>query len=321
MQYRPLGLSGIDVSAIGFGAWGIGGRTRGATSYGATDDAVSRQALEAAFDHGITFFDTANVYGDGHSEALIGETFKSRRGQIVIASKAGMTSSYSGFDFAPTALRASLEGSLRRLQTDYLDVLQLHNPTPSNVLESAELLRALEDFRAEGKIRAFGFSTKSPTEAMQLLATPNLGCLQVNLNLLDWRAISNGLVKRALQCGVGLIARTPLAFGFLTGAIKSNQNFPEDDHRSSWSSGKVQLWVEAAEAIFGAIQERNAESRSQLAIRFCLSFDAVASAIPGILTPSEVEKNVLINFTPLAPEALLRIKDAYDRYEPALAKV
>src|ERR1700687_5599671 len=118
------------VSVIGFGAWGIGGRTVGATSYGETDAAESSRALYEAFDRGINFYDTANVYGDGRSEELIGNCFKNRRHEVVIATKAGITSSFRGYDFSYSALRASLEASLRRLQTDYVDLFQLHNAGP-----------------------------------------------------------------------------------------------------------------------------------------------------------------------------------------------
>ena len=152
MRYRPLGSSSIQVSVVGFGAWGIGGRTPGATSYGATDDAVSRRALHEAFDRGITFYDTASVYGDGHSEELIGECFDGRRHEIVIATKAGITSSFRGYDFSAPALRASLEGSLRRLRTDYVDLFQLHNAGPDVVLHQPHIVELLQRFVAEGKV-------------------------------------------------------------------------------------------------------------------------------------------------------------------------
>src|SRR5690348_6794459 len=125
MRYRSLGKSGLTVSEIGFGAWGIGGRTAGETSYGETDDQRSRAALDRAFDLGITFFDTANVYGDGHSETLIGEAFAQKRDRVVIGTKAGLIRFGEAPDFSPEALRRSLAGSLKRLQSDYVDLFQL----------------------------------------------------------------------------------------------------------------------------------------------------------------------------------------------------
>ena len=169
MDYRPLGSTGMTVSAVGFGAWGIGGCTPGATSYGETDDAESLRALNEAFDRGITFYDTSNVYGNGHSEELIGACFEGRRRDIVIATKAGITPSYRGYDFSPPALRASLEASLRRLRTDYVDVLQLHNAGPDDVAGRADVFDMLERLVDEGKVRAWGISTPSPEDAMVLL--------------------------------------------------------------------------------------------------------------------------------------------------------
>ena len=163
MRYRPLGSSSIQVSVVGFGAWGIGGRTPGATSYGATDDAVSRRALEEAFDRGITFYDTASVYGDGHSEELIGECFDGRRHEIVIATKAGITSSFRGYDFSAPALRASLEGSLRRLRTDYVDLFQLHNAGPDVVLHQPHIVELLQRFVARERSRRLASRRRLPT--------------------------------------------------------------------------------------------------------------------------------------------------------------
>jgi aryl-alcohol dehydrogenase-like predicted oxidoreductase len=176
LRYRSLGSSGIKVSVIGFGAWGIGGRTPGPTSYGDTDDSLSRRALNEAYDRGITFYDTASVYGDGHSEELIGECFESRRDQVVIATKAGITSSFRCYDFSEAGLRASLEGSLRRLRTDYVDLFQLHNAGSDVVSAHPHIGDLLSRLREEGKIRAYGFSTPGPQDALDLLETPGAAC-------------------------------------------------------------------------------------------------------------------------------------------------
>lgn len=321
MRYRTLGSTGMRISAIGFGGWGIGGCTAGATSYGHTDDLVSCQALRAAYERGITFFDTANVYGDGHSEELIGEVFRSRRDSVVIATKAGMLPSYQRADFAPAGVRASLEGSLRRLGTDYVDILQLHNPTSDDLDREPGLLGELEKLRTEGKLRAWGFSTKSPDVARALVATPGLACLQVNLNLLDWRAVDNGLLDVAARRGVGIVARTPLAFGFLSGAIAPDQTFDANDHRSRLSRSTVRAWVEAADEILAAADGRgHAEWRVHAALRFCLSFPAVSSVIPGMLTMQEVVTNAQAgDEEPFTPDTLARMRDIYGRSEGALS--
>src|SRR5271169_5028472 len=158
MKYRALGRTGLTVSEIGFGAWGVGGRTAGHTSYGATDDAISEAALGRAFELGITFYDTASAYGDGHSERLIGRVFRGRRDNVVIATKAGVVSFGQPPDLSPMALRRSVEGSLQRLATDYMDLLELHSPDLAVFRRDPEVLETLHALVFEGKVRAFGIS-------------------------------------------------------------------------------------------------------------------------------------------------------------------
>jgi aryl-alcohol dehydrogenase-like predicted oxidoreductase len=178
----------------------------------------------------------------------------------------------------------------------------------------------LEALRAEGKVRAIGFSTKSPDEARVLVATPGLGCLQVNLNLLDWRAVDNGLLEAAVGAGVGIVARTPLAFGFLSGTIAPDQMFHAHDHRSRLSRSAVRTRAAAADGILAVTGgESEAAARVRAALRFCLSFPAVASAIPGMLTPEEVAANAAAGEAePFADDLLARMRDVYERYEDAL---
>ena len=322
MRYRPLGSSGIDISVVGFGAWGIGGRTPGATSYGDTDDALSRRALREALDLGITFFDTASVYGDGHSEELIGECFEGRRHQVVIATKAGITASFRGYDFSATALRASLEGSLRRLRTDYVDLFQLHNAGADIVTQHPDIEGLLRRFVEEGKVRAYGVSTPSPQDALDLIDRWDAASFQVNCNLLDWRALDTGLFGRASARGVSIIARTPLAFGFLTDALTSDTVFNGDDHRSRWPRDRVAAWAEAADALFSAAaQSGHEDSRVAIALRFCLSFDAVTSVIPGMMSPAEVHANVMACEQGALDSDLLQcIEGVYRRYAARLER-
>ena len=157
MNYRSLGRTGLVVSEIGFGAWGIGGRTVSQTSYGDTDDRTSLAALARAHDCGITFFDTSAAYGNGHSEALIGEALGGVRHKAVLATKAGYEAWDRPPDFSAAAIVASAERSLGRLRTDYLDLLLLHNP-PLDVLLAADVREALARLVASGKIRAWGAS-------------------------------------------------------------------------------------------------------------------------------------------------------------------
>ncbi|TMJ21801.1 MAG: aldo/keto reductase, partial [Alphaproteobacteria bacterium] len=216
VKYRALGRTGLSVSEIGFGAWGIGGRTAGTTSYGDTDDCTLLAALARALDGGITFFDTSAAYGDGHSEALIGQAFAGRRDKVVIATKAGYESWDPAPDFSAAAVVASAEKSLARLRSDYVDLLQLHNP-PAEALRDPELRRALERLQAAGKIRAWGVSAKSPAEAIEALTAFEAPMVQANFNMMDVRALESGLLAEAERRGAGFVGRTPLCFGFLSG--------------------------------------------------------------------------------------------------------
>lgn len=315
MEYRDLGRTGLRVSSIGFGAWGIGGFVPGA-SYGATDDATSRAALARAVERGIVFFDTAPAYGDGHSESLIGDFVAGLAAadadRIVIATKAGQTRFADPVDFSPAAIRASVEASLRRLRRPAIDLLQLHNPTPDLLAARPEILACLGDLAREGAIRAWGISTKTPAEALRCVREFGAPVVQANYNLIDHRAADCGLLDAARARRTGLIARTPLAFGFLSGAVAPDKVFPEGDHRRLWPRARLESWSRAARDFVGDIAAREGQSLAQIALRFCVSRPEISSAIPGILAPDEAEANAAAGAAgPLEPEDLSRIEAAY----------
>ena len=304
MKYRALGRSGLTVSEIGFGAWGIGGRTVSTTSYGETEDATSLAALRRAADCGITFFDTSVAYGNGHSEELIGRAFAGDRSKVVIATKAGYDSWDRPPDFSPAAIVRSAEGSLARLGTDYLDLFQLHNP-PVDVLKSEEVRVALAGLQAAGKIRAWGVSAKSPADALEALRTAEPDAIQANFNMMDVRVVDSGLLDDAARRGVGFIGRTPLCFGFLSGTIRRDTAFPPGDHRLGWSREQLDTWIDGAADLLVAVSSRPGREGAQSALRFCLSFPALSCTIPGILTPAEAEANAGASEPgPLAPAAV-----------------
>jgi aryl-alcohol dehydrogenase-like predicted oxidoreductase len=311
MRYRTLGDTGLVVSEVGFGAWGIGGRSPGSTSYGPTRDDESRAALRRAFDCGITFYDTANVYGDGRSETLIGEVFRGRRDRVVIATKAGRPAYAASPDYSAAGLQRSLEGSLRRLGTDYVDLLQLHDP-PLATLQEGGALATLERLRAEGKVRAIGVSVRSPDDGVHALRDLGLDVLQVNLSLIDQRARENGLLALAAQHGAGLIARTPLCFGFLSGRVAPDALFDASDHRSRWPRPQIARWAEAGRLFIAAVAERQRQTPAQLALRFCLSVPGVATVIPGMLTAAQVVENAAAaDLGPLDASDLAEITRVY----------
>ena len=255
MNYRALGRTGLVVSEIGFGAWGIGGRTVGTTSYGDTDDRTSLAALRAALDAGITFFDTSSAYGNGHSEELIGQAFKGARSKVIVATKAGYEAWDRPPDFSAAAITASAEASLRRLGGDTIDLLQLHN-APTAVLQAPDVREALAKLITGGKVRAWGASTKSPAEAIDALRVADVGVVQANFNMMDVRAQSDGLFDEVARRQAGFIGRTPLCFGFLAGTIRRDTIFPNGDHRNGWSRAQLDNWIDGAADLLAAVSAR-----------------------------------------------------------------
>lgn len=291
MKYRKLGCTKIEVSEIGFGAWGIGGLSNGPTSYGKTNDEDSIAALRFAFDSGINFFDTSDLYGYGHSERLIGRVFKNMRKKIVIASKVGFLEHNGPYDFSPKHIKEAIELSLRRLQTDYLDLYQLHSPPIDLVKNDERIMAALINLKEQGKIRSIGISVKSPQDGFTALEL-GFECIQVNFNLIDQRAIETGLFDECERRMTGIIVRTPLCFGFLTGKYPQDIKFDSTDHRSTWSAEQIKQWSSAYKIFIDAISVKNKLSPVDFALKFCLSFKTVSSVIPGMLNEKEVTENL-----------------------------
>ena len=309
MKYRKLGEAAV--SEIGFGTWGIGGLTEGATSYGPVDDSVSKAAIRLALDKGINFFDTSSLYGDGHSEELIGEVLcqDNCRGRAVIASKGGYIKFYGGYDLSKKNLRDSLVGSLKRLRTDYLDLYQLYN-APIEIIDE-EVINTLQEFKKEGLIKEFGLSLKSPREGLRAIAL-GFKILQINFNMIDQRAWDCGLLDEAKKKEVKLIARTPFCFGFLTGKL-GKLDFHARDHRSSWPKAQLEKWLEAAK-MFDQLNEHGNRSLAVLALKFCLTAEAVSCVIPGIQTPLDASENAAASHWPdLTHEEIKAIRDIYQQ--------
>src|SRR3989344_2775497 len=309
MKYRPLGSSGVIVSEIGFGTWGIGGVTPGATSYGPTDDKKSREALACAFEMGINFYDTANIYGDGHSEELLGEAFRKVRSRIIIATKAGFVV-HGQQNFTPAWIKQSLEDSLRRLQTDYVDLLQLHSPNLA-LLENSEIVETLTGLEQAGKIRFFGISLREPNDGIAAIEKYEFPVIQINFSLSDQRIIKNGLLELAKTKQIGLVGRTPLNFGFLSGKL-SPGNFDPHDHRSTWSKKQQELWAKAP-LLFKEALRQEKSSLVQSALRYCLSYPT-STIIPGMLTADQVKENIQASdWGPLEEKELRKIENIYNK--------
>jgi len=291
MEYRLLGNTGIRVSEIGFGAWGIGGLTPGSTSYGKTVDEDSIKALQAAYENGINFYDTSNVYGNGHSEKLLGKVFQNNRNKVVLASKAGFVDFDKPLDFSKDNIQRSLNETLNRLRTEYLDILQLHNITASELRKNLAMLNYINELKDKGTLKAIGISLKNPSDAFELLNIYPFEIIQANFNMLDIRIIQSGLLEMLLSKKIGFIARTPLAFGFLSGLIKEGHSFKSQDHRSRWSKKQIDLWIKGGKQLKAVTEESRDYPDYIIALRFCLSFSSVSTVIVGMLNDIEVAKN------------------------------
>lgn len=315
MKTSFLGSTDIEISKVGFGTWGIGGKTAGLTSYGETDDLVSCKALEHALAKGVTFFDTSPAYGDGHSEELLGKVFSgAKRNKIIIATKGGCSSFTKPFDFSVSTLQKGVEDSLRRLKTDYIDLFQLHNPSIERMENSDDLKRMLEDLKQTGKIRAFGVSIKDPNEGFIALSSLSPDALQVNFNLLDQRAHDCDLFEAALKKKTSIIARTPLCFGFLSGDITKETIFPDGDHRARWSRPQVLRWIEGGQEMAELLESISGKPVAEQALRFNLSFPEVATTIPGMHNVNEVEENIIAGLGDIfSQSSLLKIRTLYQK--------
>ncbi|HEY9868598.1 MAG TPA: aldo/keto reductase [Candidatus Obscuribacterales bacterium] len=280
----------MRVSEIGFGAWAIGGNQHG-NSYGPTEDKTSLEAVQRALELGCNFFDTADVYGFGHSEELLGRALRSCRDRVVIATKAG-GNFYRGRgqqDFSPEYLRFAFEKSLERLKTDYIDIYQLHNP-PLKLIEDAKTYALLKELKRDGRIRAWGVSIFDPVEGLAAIKVGNPDCIQVVYNIFTTKA-ADELFARAQQAACAIIAREPLANGFLTGKYAEDAQFPTGDIRHAWPRHYIAARCRAAKRL-KTVADAASLSLAQFALKFVLSRPEVSVVIPGIKTPEQAEENL-----------------------------
>ena len=317
MEYRRLGRTDMTVSAISFGAWGIGG------TWGPVDDDESLRALHAAVDAGVNFIDTADVYGDGRSEGLIAELRKERPGEtIYVATKAGRRlPAQTPEGYSRANLNAWIERSLRNLEMDALDLLQLHCPHPA-VYDMPEVFGILDDLVKAGKIRYYGVSVETVDEALRGIRHPNVQTVQIIFNMLRLKPAEQ-FFPEAKARQVGILARVPLASGLLTGKLTRQSTFAADDHRSFNRNGEAfdkgetfsgvpyEVGLEAVERLRPLVPQ--GASLAQLALRWILMFDAVSCAIPGAKTPRQARDNAAAAELPaLPPETMQAVRAVYD---------
>jgi len=310
MKQRTLGRTYIKVSEIGFGGWAIGGNAYG-DSYGHTEDDASLAAIQRALALGCTFFDTADAYGYGHSEELLGRALR-QRPDVVVATKVG--SNFYGEhpvdDFSGSYIRSALEKSRQRLQRDVIDVYQLHNP-PKDLLADPRTYEILQQLKAEGRIRAYGVSVFHQDEALTAIEAGQPDVIQLPYNLLNTAA--EELFPVAQREGVGIIAREPLASGFLSGKYSVDAKFGPGDFRADLPRQYVQAMVSSAEA-FRFLEAGGARTLVQAALRFVLEPEAVSTVITGIKTVAQAEEDLgASDVPPLTPAERRRVRELMGR--------
>lgn len=296
MQYRTLGKTGLRVSAIGFGGWAAGGSLflgGEPTGYGAVSEEDALSAIARACDLGVTLFDTADIYGLGRSERLLGQVLRGRRDKAVLVTKGGAVPDAAGFwgDFSKHHVLAACGRSLKRLGTDYIDVYLLHAfaAEERRVAPFREAFEALDQLKKEGKIRFYGVSVDDPLDGEECMVKRKVDVVEVFFNAM-YQKPKQELFAIAQGLGVGVIARSPLMYGLLSGKYGPDSRFPEDDWRRSWSA----KGMERLGARVDRLRAFAGEGRTlpQAALQFVLAHEAVHAAIPGAKHAAQVEENV-----------------------------
>ncbi len=319
MEYRTFGRTGWKISVIGFGTWGIGG-----TEWGPTDDKSSLAALNQAIDLGVNFIDTADVYGDGHSEQLIAELRKARSEEIIVATKAGRRlTPHVASGYNRQNLTSFVERSLQNLQVETIDLLQLHSP-PHEVYDMPEVFGILDDLVQQGKIRFYGVSVERVDEALKAITYPNVQSVQIIFNMFRHKPAEQ-FFAAARERQVGILARVPLASGMLTGKFTRNTQFAPTDHRSFNRHGEA---FDQGETFSGVDYETGLQAveelrtlvpagatMAQFALRWVLMFPEVSSTIAGAKNPQQVKDNIqAASLPPLGDETMHRVREVYDKY-------
>lgn len=302
MNYRRLGKTNLKVSEIGFGAWAIGGE-----GYGPVSEKDSLKALETAFALGINFFDTADIYGAGESEKRVASFLKGKdRTRIILATKAGHDFYQPGGvrkNFDSAYLRKACDESLKRLQTDYLDIYQLHNPS-EEILSRGEAVETILQLKNEGKIRFTGVSVFSEKEALAVLKDDRVDVIQLVLNLMDQTMLHRAL-PMAEEKETGIIIREALARGWLSGNYGPEHEFAKTDHRRGWSREQKEEDAKKLAVLKDFFKDEKV-SLARIAFEFALSASPSAVVLAGIKNARQAEENVLASSRPQVPPEKLR---------------
>lgn len=295
MKYRELGNTGIMISEVSFGTWAIGG------SWGSTNDTEALKSLQYAMDQGVNFFDTADVYGDGHSEQLLAKATKGKEDQVYIATKFCRKGDiFDPQNYSYETVSTYAEDSLRRLNREAIDLFQIHCPA-TEILKDGSVFEVLDRLKKEGKIRHYGVSVETVEEGLICLEHPNVKSLQIIFNIFRQKPLEK-LIPEAYQKGVGLLVRLPLASGLLTGKFTTNHVFEADDHRRFNENGEAfnvgetfaglgfRKGVELADELKWIAEGR--KSMASAALRWILDQKEITCIIPGFKNVKQVEDNL-----------------------------
>lgn len=316
MRTRRLGKTGLEVSEVGFGAWAIGG------SWGETDDEESLAAMHAAVDAGVTFIDTADVYGDGRSERLIARLLREREERLVVATKFGRRAPLDPDLYTYENLHDWLERSRENLGVESVDLVQLHCP-PWETYYMPEVHEACSRLVQEGLVKAYGVSVEKVEQGLKAIEYDGVSTVQIIFNMLRQRP-AELFFDQARRRDVGVIVRVPLASGLLTGKFSQDTTFAADDHRAFNRHGEefdmgetfaglgFELGLDVVEELRPLVPQGAA--MAQLALRWILAFDAVSTVIPGAKTPEQARANAAAADLPApSSETMERIAEIYRR--------
>ncbi len=288
MRYKKLGSTGLDVSVIGLGTWAMGGRW-----WGPTDDETAVAAINQAFSLGINLIDTADIYGFGHSESLLGEVLGSRRKNVILATKVGLRWNNKGkvrHDLSPEHIAMAIDASLKRLKTDYVDIYQVHWPDPEVPIEATA--EALLECVESGKVRFLGFSNHAPKLMNEFRKHGQFDVCQPPLNLFE-RHAEVGVLPYCYKKNVGVLVYSPLCRGLLSGGFKVGQEFNESLRRNDpFFNGKVFERNLAVVAKLKEFAEEHNRTVSQLALAWILAHSGVTTALCGARKPEHFSENV-----------------------------
>lgn len=315
MNYNQLGKTDMKISEVSLGTWALGG------DWGNVSKEDALASLHHAIDRGVNFFDTADVYGSGRSEELIGQVLQERSETVYVATKFGRRDNFAELsNFTYDKVKSYCEDSLRRLQTDALDLYQIHCAS-TEVLENQGVFAVLEDLKKEGKIRYYGVSVETDAQGLFVLENTQASSLQVIVNLLRQKPIGQMIAQAAKQ-NVSILARVPLASGLLTGKYNKDSQFPENDHRNFNRDGAAfnvgetfgglpfEKAIELVEQLDWIKEGR--DSMADAALKWLLQQEGITAVIPGFKSIEQIDSNLAAaNTKPFSQAELDRLSDFY----------